>query len=141
MGEKEWNPTEVFDLFGDDLSRRILILASEEPVSADEIATTLDTSHPTVYRRINALAEYDLVREHQMIDADGNHFKTFETTLRRIAFEVDEGGYNIDIQMRQDLVEQFSDFWSGLSSSSLGDSADSIGENDASEPSRDPHYG
>lgn len=141
MGEKEWDPAGIFDLFGDDLSRRILVLASERPLSADELASTLDTSHPTVYRRLNALLDHNLLREQQELDTDGNHYKTFETTLERISFEIDNGGYNIDLQMRQDLVEQFNDFWSDLSGSSIGDGSPSGDATDHADRDRDTHYG
>lgn len=118
MGEKEWEPTNVFDLFGDDLTRRLLVLASERPFSAEELASSLDTSLPTVYRRLNSLSEYDLINAQQQIDPEGNHYKRYETTLNSITFEIDDGGYNIDIQMRQSLVSQFGDLWSELGSSS-----------------------
>lgn len=139
MGEKEWDPVGIFDLFGDDLTRRILVLASEQPLSANELAGTLDTSHPTIYRRINALLEYDLVTEQQQIDAEGNHYKTFETTLNRISFEIDDGAYNIDIQMRQNLVDRFDDFWSDLGESRVGDSIER--QDDRRSRHRDTHHG
>lgn len=141
MGEKEWDPAGIFDLFGDELTRRILVLASEQPLSADELARTLDTSHPTVYRRVNALLEYDLVDEQQQIDAEGNHYKTFETTLNRIAFEIDDGGYNVDIQMRQNLVDQFGGFWSDLGDSGVGEAAGRGERNDHPNRRRDTHHG
>lgn len=118
MGEKEWAPSDVFDLFGDSLARRILVLASDRPLSADDLAHQLDVSRPTVYRRINALMDYDLVRERQQIDAKGNHYQLFETTLQRITFEIDNGGYNIDLTMRQSLADQFESFWTDLEASS-----------------------
>ncbi|WP_049920411.1 winged helix-turn-helix domain-containing protein [Haloferax sulfurifontis] len=112
MVNKEWNPQSIFDLFGDQLARHILVLTSERAFSADELSNILEVSPPTVYRRVNELAEYDLLTEQQEIDEDGHHFKTFETTLKRVVFEIDDGGYNIDIQMRQSLVDQFESFWS-----------------------------
>lgn len=141
MGEKEWDPAGVFDLFGDDLARQILVLASEQPLSADELARTLDTSHPTVYRRVNALLEYDLLDEQQQIDAEGNHYKTFETTLTRIAFEIEDGGYTIDVQMRQNLVEQFDDFWSDLGGSRIGEPIDGGDEAVRPDTHHDAHHG
>lgn len=141
MGEKEWDPTDVFDLFGDELTRRILVLASERPLSADELARTLDTSHPTVYRRVNALLEYDLLDEQQQIDTDGNHYKTFETTLNRVAFEIEDGGYTIDVQMRQNLVEQFDDFWSDLGESRIGEPIGGGEKTDRHDTHRDAHHG
>lgn len=141
MSGKEWDPGGIFDLFGDGLSRRILVLASEQPLSADELATTLEASHPTVYRRLNALLEHDLVVEHQQIDADGNHYKTFETTLKRVAFEVEDGGYNVDVRMRQSLVDQFGDLWSDLGGSEVGESFGSGEAADTHAERRDTHHG
>lgn len=141
MGDKEWTPMDVFDLFGDGLTRRILVLASEHPMSADELARTLDSSHPTIYRRINALLEYDLLNEQQQIDAEGNHYKTFETTLNRIAFEIDDGGYNIDIQMRQNLVDQFGDFWSNLGDTGVGEPTGTESRSDQANQRHDTHHG
>ncbi|WP_082677728.1 winged helix-turn-helix domain-containing protein [Haloferax sp. Q22] len=112
MVNKEWDPQSIFDLFGDRLARHILVLTSERAFSADELSNILEVSPPTVYRRVNELVEYDLITERQEIDEDGHHFKTFETTLKRVVFEIDDGGYNIDIQMRQSLVDQFESFWS-----------------------------
>lgn len=118
MGEKEWDPSGIFDVFGDTLARRILVFASDRPVSADDLATELDVSRPTVYRRVNALIAYDLLRERQEIDVNGNHFQSYETTLQRVTFEIENGGYNIDLTMRQNLADQFESFWSDLEGSS-----------------------
>lgn len=117
MGEKEWTPADVFDVFGDSLARRILVLASDRPLSADEFADQFDVSRPTIYRRLNALIDYDLLRQRQEIDVDGNHYQVYETTLKRIAFEIEAGGYTIDMTMRQRLADQFDSFWTGLEES------------------------
>lgn len=111
MSDKEWNPENVFDVLGSERARHILALASVEPMSADDLAEGCDTSLPTVYRRVDALQEYDLLREEVKIDADGNHYKTFETTLERICFEVEDGGFDIQIELQRDLVDQFEQFW------------------------------
>lgn len=117
MTEKEWAPSDVFDVFGDSLARRILVLASDRPLSADDLADQFDVSRPTIYRRLNALIDYDLLREQQEIDVDGNHYKVFETTLERITFEIDGGGYTIDLTVRQSLADKFDSFWSGIEES------------------------
>lgn len=118
MGGKQWAPTNIFDVFGDELARQILILTSERPLSADALSEHLDASPPTIYRRVNTLIEYDLVTSRQRVDDDGHHYRTFETTLKRVAFEIEDGGYNIDVQMRRSLVDQFEAFWSDLEDSS-----------------------
>lgn len=137
MSEKEWAPTDVFELFGDELTRRILVLASDHPLSADEAASMLDASPPTIYRRFNELHEYDLVKEQQQIDKDGNHFKTFETTLNKVVLEIEDGGFNINLQMRKSLVNQFGDMWSDLGQSSPSDSVEQ--QEPSQNPSETPH--
>lgn len=117
---KEWEPETIFDVIGSEYARQILALGSHEPMSADELADRCGTSLPTVYRRVNALLEYDLLQEESRIDAEGNHYKEFETNLRRICFEVDAGGFDIDIQLRHDMVDRFERFWGDLEESSSG---------------------
>lgn len=141
MGQKEWDPADVFDLMGDDLTRRILALASERPFSAAELAEAMDASNPTIYRRINALLEYDLVDEHLQIDSEGNHYNTFESTLNRIAFEIEDGGYTVEIETRQDLVEQFDEFWSGLGESRIDETVERGENSDRPGPRRDTYHG
>ncbi|MFB6353165.1 MAG: HTH domain-containing protein [Halobacteriales archaeon] len=128
MGEKEWDPSDVFDVFGDSLARRILVLASERPLSADDLAEQLDVSRPTIYRRVNALRNYDLLRERQQIDADGNHYQRFETTLKRVTLEIGDGGYDVSLTMRQRLAEQFESFWNDLEESKPEPAVDSEGD-------------
>lgn len=82
MSDKEWEAENIFDLFGDTLARHILVLTSRIPMAADELADYLDVSHPTIYRRINTLQNYDLLEKEFQITADGHNDKTFETTLR-----------------------------------------------------------
>lgn len=130
MGEKEWEPSDVFDVFGDALARRILVLASDRPLSADDLAQQLEVSRPTIYRRVNALIDYDLLRESEQIDVKGNNYQSFETTLQRVTFEIDNGGYNIDLTMRQSLAEQFDSFWTGLEASSSEHALDGIPDNE-----------
>lgn len=114
---KEWEPETVFDVLESDVARRILVSASDEPMSADELAEACDTSLPTVYRRVNVLKEYDFLTEDRELDAQGNHYKTFETTLERIAFEIDADGFAVDIQRRSGLVDKFEEFWTDLGES------------------------
>lgn len=111
---KEWEPETIFDVLGSERARRILSIASVRPVSANELASAIDTSLPTVYRRVNALVDYDLLKEETTIDDEGNHYKTYETNLQRVCFEVDDGGFTVDIQLRRDMVDRFEAFWSDL---------------------------
>lgn len=133
MGDKQWEAENVFDLFGDELVRQILVLASEQPMAADDLAAHLDSSLPTIYRRVDALTDYDLLDEEVAITDDGNHYTTYETTLKRVTFEVDAGGYDIRVQRRESLVDQFGAFWEDLDRSSPD-----MGGESPRESTRDP---
>lgn len=111
---KEWEPETIFDVLASDHAREILALTSVRPMSAQDLADHCETSLPTIYRRVNALLEYDLLQEDTQIDEEGNHYKTFATNLERIVFEINDGGVDIDIQLRKDLVDQFDEFWRDL---------------------------
>ncbi|MDX1748356.1 MAG: helix-turn-helix domain-containing protein [Halobacteriales archaeon] len=58
---KEWDPETIFDVLGSEHARSILTVSSQEPMDAEALAEACDTSLPTVYRRVNALQEYDLL--------------------------------------------------------------------------------
>lgn len=107
----EWDPTTVFDVLGNEHARQILALASVQPVSAEDLAAHTDASQATVYRRVNVCQEYDMLREETELDDVGNHYKTYRTALETVQFEVEEGGFTIEIELRQDVVGRFSEEW------------------------------
>lgn len=104
----------MFDVLGNEQARNILALTSAKPMSVHELGDILDSSRPTIYRRVNVCQEYDLVTEATEIDDDGNHYNVYEANLERITFELEDGGFNVDIELRHDLVDRFGDFWSDL---------------------------
>ena len=105
----EWDPETVFDVLGNEHVRQILVLASVKPVSAEELADHTDASQPTVYRRVNVLQEYDMLAEQRQLDDEGNHYKTYRTTLEAVCFAVEDGGFTVEVELRRDLVDQFSE--------------------------------
>lgn len=107
--DREWDPETVFEVLGSELARRILALAAIRPHSAEEIAEHCDASLPTVYRRLNVLREYDLLRERRAVDDDGTHYNTYETTLESICFVVEEGSFEVDIQLRRAFIDATTD--------------------------------
>lgn len=120
MGSKEWEPETIFDVLASDSARQILALASIRPMSAEELSDHCEGSLPTVYRRVNALLEYDLIEENLQVETDGTQYKTFETNLDRVCFEVNEGSLEVDIQLQRDVVDQFTDFWQDFETSQTG---------------------
>lgn len=141
MNDTEKSPEELLDMFGDDVVRRILLLTSDTPMSADALANELDVSRPTVYRRVNALAEYDLLREDLETDSDGHHYRTFEPALNEITFEVDDGVFGITVEMDEDLVDRFDGFLGGLEESYSGPSVETNGQSETIYTRSDLHHG
>jgi DNA-binding transcriptional ArsR family regulator len=111
---KEWEPQNVFDVLGNEIARKILALASVQPISATKLAEHCDVSEPTIYRRITALQEYDMLDEQTAIDDGGHHYKRYRTTLKEARIRVEEGQYNIDIELKKDYVDKFTGFWNDL---------------------------
>lgn len=137
---KEWTPENVLDVLGDEIARQILVVAIRDPVSADELADECDVSLPSVYRRVNALVEYDLVRERGALDEDGTQYTLFETRSERVTFEVDADGITAEIVPRRNLVDRFGDFWSDLDETRQRIDPDAV-ETDGPDPtgSGTPH--
>lgn len=100
-----WDADSVFDLLGNELARKILVLTSEETLSAEELAKHCDASQPTVYRRLDALESYDMVTEKLRYDADGNHRSAYECRLEELRFGVEDGGFTVDIELRRTVVD------------------------------------
>lgn len=117
MDGKEWCPENVLDIFGDSVSRAILVLANEQPVTAPDLADSLDVSPPAIYRRIRPLVDANLLEEQEGIDRDGNHHKRYKTVLNEVTFSVQNDGYSIATQVDQNLADDFESMWSDLESS------------------------
>lgn len=117
---KEWDPEDVFDVLASDVARDILVLASDGPRSADELASDCDASLPTIYRRVNALLEYDLLAARRRFDDDGHHYQTFQTAIEGITVDVDESGVAAETEPCDDLVGRFEAFWTDLGSTGEG---------------------
>lgn len=111
---KEWEADNVFDVFGSEVARQILALASHQPLSATELAEQCEVSEPTIYRRIHALQEHDMLDEQTEVDDEGHHYKQFRTTLEEARFRVDDGQFDIDIQLTKDYTDKFADLWNDL---------------------------
>lgn len=111
MGNKEWEAESVFDLVGDPLARRLLVVTSGDPQPADALAERFDVSLATIYRRTGQLVEYDLMTDHLRMDDGKNQYRVFEGTLERMAFEIDESGYRVEVQTNRDLDGRVDPGW------------------------------
>lgn len=121
MTDAAWEAANLLDVLGDSLCRRALVVASGSPVPATTLADQLDVSPPTVYRRVDSLVAHGLLCEHRRVDADGNHYRTFETTVDRVEVAFVDGGYEVSVGCRQDLGDQFDEFWTEFTASTPGE--------------------
>ncbi|MFH5800796.1 ArsR/SmtB family transcription factor [Haladaptatus sp. CMAA 1911] len=110
---KDWEADNIFEVLGNAQARQILVLADLKPMSAQELADRCETSLPTIYRRINELVDYDLLRK-QLQKEDGTQYQVFKTDLKKVCFEIENGGFIVDVQIRQQMVDQFEGFWQDL---------------------------
>jgi predicted transcriptional regulator len=87
----------VVELLGDDYACRLVVALSEEPMPAVELAEECEMSRPTVYRRLNRLADHGLVS----VCSDGEHgSRRKQYCLKADELELDIGSQSIDIAGR-----------------------------------------
>ena len=92
---------ELFDLLGDEYTRRVFEAVSETPRGGREIAEVTGVSRATVYRRLNDLEDAGLVASELAIADDGNHHERYEAVAESLSVGLDGG--------RIDAAVQFSD--------------------------------
>lgn len=68
---------ELFELFGDEYTRRVYEAISKQPRSGHEVAEATDISGATAYRRLNDLHDAGLVHTEIVICEDGHHKERF----------------------------------------------------------------
>ncbi|MBP1985761.1 winged helix-turn-helix domain-containing protein [Halolamina salifodinae] len=87
----------LLDLLGGELDRQILELTDERPRSAEEVAERCEASLPTVYRHVDDLVSAGLLVERTQYDDDGNHYKTYVTTLLEATVRLDDGELTVEL--------------------------------------------
>ena len=106
---------EVLQVLGKDYAVEIL-QATKDPRTAPELSNELGIPIATTYRRLNALADADLVREVSRSDAHRDTAPTaFQRTVDdlRVEFESD----TIDVTTVEDghtVFPHLRDLWEGL---------------------------
>lgn len=106
---KPWNPDDIFDVLASEDVRRILVATSVRPMSAEELAEICDRSLATVYRRLDAISEYDLLSEESAVDPDGTQYSEYRNDLNEITVSVEEGELTVDIDIERDTVDRFAE--------------------------------
>jgi predicted transcriptional regulator len=78
-------------------------------MSAKELATICDRSLATIYRRVEAMEEYDLLSEEITRDSDGTQYNQYRSDLNEITISVNEGDLTVNIDLEKDTVDQFAE--------------------------------
>lgn len=92
--ESSHDPLEsdaVLSALSDNYARDVLELVSDERLPAREIATRLDLSRATAYRRLDKLETAGLVTSSMSYDPDGHHRQLYHATVDEVVFSIDSG--------------------------------------------------
>lgn len=122
---KAWDPDDIFDVLASEDVRRILVATRVRPMSAKELADICDRSLATIYRRIQAMEDYDLLSEEPTRDPDGTQYNEYRSDLNEITISVDEGQLNVNIDIEKDTVDQFADLIEDLEATGRQNDAES----------------
>ena len=90
-------------------------------MSAKELADICDRSLATIYRRVQAMEDYDLLSEELARDPDGTQYNEYKSDLNEITISVDEGRLNVNIDIEKDTVDQFAELIEDLERSGKDD--------------------
>jgi len=105
----------VADLLADEHAQHVLQATSVEPKSKRELADACDASLPTVGRRVDALADADLLSEQTRARADGHHDAVYVATLDRVEVRLRDGDLDVDVQrMDRDMTDELQRLWRKL---------------------------
>lgn len=111
---EELDAENVDDVLGREHVLRILALASERSMSAEELAERCDVSLTTVYRDVGALVRYDLLAEETAVDRESGRYTTYRTVVNRVCLHVGDGDIAVSVRKGRDIVDRFAEFWDDL---------------------------
>ncbi|RBI59528.1 transcriptional regulator [halophilic archaeon] len=100
----------IASLLADECTQTILIETVTDPMSAEELSDVCDVSPQTVYRRLDDLAEYNLIEEDLRPDAEGHHYKVYTATLDRVVIDLTSDGFELSLSCRNRMADRFIQF-------------------------------
>lgn len=98
----------------DEHAREILARTSQAPMSVPELVDALDVSERTIYRRLDDLQSLGLLTETMEIDPDGHHRSVYETKLETVRVDLNDGQYEIRLQLKEDTADRFARMWKDI---------------------------
>ena len=94
------DPQTVLAALEDDACRAILEATTDESLTATELSEQCDIPMSTAYRKVEKLAEADLVEERVRINTTGKHATEYRKCFADVVVSVGDGG-DIEIEMRK----------------------------------------
>ena len=122
---KAWNRDDLFDVCASEDVRQILAATNVRSMSGQDLADICGRSLATIYRRIQAMEDYDLLSEELTRDPDGTQYNEYRSDLNEITINVDEGQLNVNIDIERDTVDQFAELIEDLEATGRQDDAES----------------
>lgn len=114
MVETQEPDREVLAVLSDDIAETILTVTDQHAMSAQSLEARCDASLTTIYRRIDELLAYGLLRERLELQPDGNHYKVFESNLEELSVNIDDGDLDVNVDRCDDAPDRFSTIWDAM---------------------------
>ncbi|WP_049927156.1 winged helix-turn-helix domain-containing protein [Halopiger goleimassiliensis] len=107
--------TDITALLDDDYVLSIIVATSVEPLSAKELGERCDLSVTSIYRRVDRLRRFDLLKERTRPRCDGHHETVYVSALDRFELTIDEGelDWTVD-RTSDDVADELSQMWGDL---------------------------
>lgn len=104
---REWDPNNIFDVLADERVRSILIASNGENRSVKDLHRVLDASLSSIYRRVDVMAEFDLLDEQTEVDAEGHHYSVYTPKFTGIEIVLLDHTLEILIRMPDDTTARY----------------------------------
>jgi len=106
-------PSEVLDALSDDAATSI-IAALDDPMTASQVSEECDIPLSTTYRKLDTLAEVDLLEESTEIRRDGQHTTRYTVAFDEITVSVtDDNDLVVEMSRpERPADERLADLWS-----------------------------
>lgn len=95
----------LVELLGDEHTRRVLETIADEPMGGRAVAEAVSLSRPTVYRRLNDLADAGLVETTMAMCPDGHHHKQYTTVFETASLELTTDGLTATVNRTDSAVD------------------------------------
>lgn len=95
--DDQTSPAAVLAALEDDACRLILEATADAALTATEISDHCEIPMSTAYRKVEMLAEADLVDERVRINTTGKHATEYRTSFDDVVVSIGDGGLELEI--------------------------------------------